>query len=94
MQVEQREESIRRVHKLLVANRGEIARRIFQTCRRLGISTVAVHSIEDADAPFVKESDEAILIGTSSEASSSYLLIEEIIRAAKAVGADAIHPGM
>ncbi|PRP77285.1 Acetyl/propionyl-CoA carboxylase, alpha subunit [Planoprotostelium fungivorum] len=93
MQVDQREESIRRVHKLLVANRGEIARRIFQTCRRLGISTVAVHSIEDADAPFVKESDEAILIGTSSEASSSYLLIEEIIRAAKAVGADAIHPG-
>ena len=77
---------------ILVANRGEIARRIFKTCRRLGYQTVAVYSEADRLAPFVRDADRAYYIG-KSPATSSYLCIDRLLEAAKATGADAIHPG-
>ncbi|WP_040601467.1 biotin carboxylase N-terminal domain-containing protein, partial [Patulibacter medicamentivorans] len=80
------------MRRLLVANRGEIARRIFATCRRLGIDTVAVHSDADADAPFVRDADLAVALGGAAPA-ESYLRADAIIAAARATGADAIHPG-
>ena len=80
------------IRKVLIANRGEIARRIQRTCRRLGILTVAVYSDPDRDAPFVKEADEAYpLYGQSP--SETYLNIEKILAIADRAGADAIHPG-
>ena len=78
--------------KLLVANRGEIARRVFRTCRELGIATVAVFSDADASAPFAAEADEAVHLPGSAP-SETYLRGDLIIAAAKATGADAIHPG-
>ncbi|MGG4494835.1 acetyl-CoA carboxylase biotin carboxylase subunit [Brevibacillus reuszeri] len=78
--------------KVLIANRGEIARRIIRTCKRLSISTVAVYSEADAAALFVKEAGEAVLIGPAP-VKKSYLDLEAIIQAAKQTGADAIHPG-
>ncbi|KCZ52090.1 acetyl/propionyl/methylcrotonyl-CoA carboxylase subunit alpha [Hyphomonas pacifica] len=81
-----------KIQKLLVANRGEIACRIFETCRELGIGTVAVYSDADARAKHVREADEAVHIGPAP-APESYLKGDAIIAAAKAVGADAIHPG-
>jgi 3-methylcrotonyl-CoA carboxylase alpha subunit len=78
--------------KLLIANRGEIACRIIRTARRMGIAIVAVYSDADAKAMHVRAADEAVHIG-SSPATESYLVIEKIIAAAKATGADAIHPG-
>jgi len=78
--------------KLLVANRGEIARRIIRACRELGIATVAVHSDVDAGAPHVRDADQAIAIG-SAPARQSYLSIETIVGAALRAGAEAIHPG-
>src|SRR5215467_10427716 len=80
------------IGSLLVANRGEIARRIFRTARHLGIRTVAVYSEADAGMPFVVEADEAVLIGPANPA-LSYRNGEAIIAAAKATGAEAIHPG-
>ncbi len=80
------------IRKLLIANRGEIARRIQRTCRRLGIATVAVFSDADADALFVREADEAVRIGPAASR-ESYLVIEKLLAAAKLTGADAIHPG-
>ncbi|MBL6278717.1 biotin/lipoyl-binding protein [Micromonospora fiedleri] len=80
------------IHKLLVANRGEIARRIFATCRALGIETVAVHSDADADAPFVAEADQAVRLPGNSSA-ETYLRIDLILDAARRCGADAVHPG-
>jgi len=77
---------------VLVANRGEIARRVIRTLRRLGIRSVAVHSDADAAAPHVAEADEAVRIGEAA-ASRSYLDIDAIIGAAQATGAQAIHPG-
>lgn len=78
--------------KVLIANRGEIARRIIRTCHKLGISTVAVYSEADAGAPFVQEAFEAVCIGPGP-AKRSYLDIERIIKAVKETNADAIHPG-
>ncbi len=78
--------------KVLIANRGEIACRIIRTARRMGIKTVGVFSEADARAQHVKRADEAIFIG-GSRPSESYLVIENIIAAAKQTGADAIHPG-
>lgn len=78
--------------KLLIANRGEIARRIIRTCKRLGIATVAVYSEADAKQPFVQEADEAVLIGPSA-AAKSYLNMNKIVEAAIQTNAAAIHPG-
>ncbi|MGF1544681.1 MAG: acetyl/propionyl/methylcrotonyl-CoA carboxylase subunit alpha [Parvularculaceae bacterium] len=78
--------------KLLIANRGEIAVRIARTARRLGVATVAVHSEADAGAPHVEACDEAVSIGPPAPA-ESYLRIERIVQAARATGAEAIHPG-
>ena len=78
--------------KLLIANRGEIACRIIRTARAMGIETVAVYSEADAKAMHVAAADEAVHIGPSP-ATESYLRIDKIIAAAKATGADAIHPG-
>jgi 3-methylcrotonyl-CoA carboxylase alpha subunit len=80
------------IASLLIANRGEIARRIIRTARAMGIRTIAVHSDVDADMPFVREADEAVLIGPAP-ARESYLVQSRIIEAARASGADAIHPG-
>ncbi|MDE0960478.1 MAG: ATP-grasp domain-containing protein [Planctomycetota bacterium] len=80
------------IHKVLVANRGEIAIRIFQGCRERGIETVAVHSEADASAPHRFAADESILIGPPSP-TESYLKIDRILAAARETGADAIHPG-
>lgn len=80
------------INKLLIANRGEIAIRIMRTCRKMGISTVAVFSEADKNSLFVKHADEAISLGGFA-ASESYLLQDKIIEAAKRTGADAIHPG-
>ena len=78
--------------KILIANRGEIACRVIQTCKRMGIATVAVYSDADARAPFVKMADEAVHIGPAP-ASESYLLADKIIEACKQTGAEAVHPG-
>ncbi|GIJ07330.1 biotin carboxylase N-terminal domain-containing protein [Micromonospora andamanensis] len=80
------------ISKLLVANRGEIARRVFATCRALGIETVAVHSDADADAPFVAEADQAVRLPGNAPA-ETYLRTDLILDAARRCGADAVHPG-
>jgi len=80
------------INRLLVANRGEIARRVFATCRLLGIETVAVHSDADADLPFVREADFAVRLPGHTPA-ETYLRGELVIEAARNAGADAIHPG-
>jgi propionyl-CoA carboxylase alpha chain len=80
------------IRRLLVANRGEIALRIFATCRELGIGTVAVHSDPDAGAPFVRAADAAVAIGGRAPA-ESYLRAEAIVDAARRAGAQAVHPG-
>ncbi|MDK2761988.1 MAG: ATP-grasp domain-containing protein [Sphingopyxis sp.] len=80
------------IQSLLIANRGEIACRIIRTAREMGIRTVAVYSDADAKALHVREADEAVHIGPSP-ARASYLVGEQIIAAAKATGAEAIHPG-
>ncbi|SDE04865.1 ATP-binding protein [Rhodococcus tukisamuensis] len=80
------------ITSVLVANRGEIARRVFATCRRAGVGTVAVFSDADAASPHVAEADGAIRLPGNTPA-ETYLRGEAIIAAAKAAGADAIHPG-
>ncbi len=77
------------ISRVLVANRGEIARRVFATCRRLGIATVAVYTEPDAGSPHVAEADARVRL----EGTSGYLDAAQVIAAATASGADAIHPG-
>ena len=77
---------------LLVANRGEIARRIIATANQMGIRTIAVYSEADADLPFVREADEAVLLGPAPPA-QSYLDVDAVLAAAEQTGAQAIHPG-
>jgi 3-methylcrotonyl-CoA carboxylase alpha subunit/acetyl-CoA/propionyl-CoA carboxylase biotin carboxyl carrier protein len=74
------------IHTVLVANRGEIALRVFRTCRRLGIRTVAIYTDADADAPHARAADEALWV-------PSYLYVDGVVAAAQEAGADAIHPG-
>ncbi|MDE0876380.1 MAG: acetyl/propionyl-CoA carboxylase subunit alpha, partial [Porticoccaceae bacterium] len=78
--------------KILVANRGEIACRVFATAKKMGIATVAVYSDADRDALHVQMADEAVYIGPSVSA-ESYLVIEKIIQACLDTDADAVHPG-
>ena len=80
------------ISKVLVANRGEIARRIFRTCRAMGISTVAVYSEPDDGEPHMLDADEAVLL-PGSTAVETYLNIEKILEAARSTGAIAVHPG-
>jgi acetyl/propionyl-CoA carboxylase alpha subunit len=77
------------IRTLLVANRGEVARRVFRTCRELGVRTVAVYTPPDAGAPFVAEADAAVPL----DGVRGYLDIDQILAAAEATGADAVHPG-
>jgi propionyl-CoA carboxylase alpha chain len=81
-----------RITRLLIANRGEIARRIMRTAREMGIATVAVYADSDASAPFAREADEAVALrgATSVE---TYLDIAKVLEAARRTGADAVHPG-
>ena len=82
----------RPIRRLLVANRGEIARRVFRTAQSMGISTVAVYSEGDAEAPFVTDADLSVPLGGRA-AAESYLSIDKVIAAAATSEADAIHPG-
>ena len=81
-----------KITKILVANRGEIACRVFKTAKKMGIATVAVYSDADRDALHVSMADETVHLGPAA-ASESYLLIDKIIAACKDTGADAVHPG-
>nr|MBP8149808.1 acetyl/propionyl-CoA carboxylase subunit alpha [Limnohabitans sp.] len=78
--------------KILIANRGEIACRVIATAQKMGIKTVAVYSEADKEARHVMLADEAVLIGPAASR-ESYLVADKIIAAAKATGAQAIHPG-
>ncbi len=80
------------IHKVLVANRGEIACRVFRTLKKMGIASVAVYSEADFNAPFVGMADEAVCIGPPPS-NQSYLLQDKIIEVAKRLNVDAIHPG-
>ncbi|MCW2824716.1 MAG: carbamoyl-phosphate synthase subunit [Aeromicrobium sp.] len=77
---------------VLVANRGEIARRVILACRAAGLRSIAVYSDADADAPYVRLADDAVHLGPTS-AAESYLSIERLLAAAKESGAEAVHPG-
>ena len=80
------------ISRVLVANRGEIARRIFQSAKKMGLSTIAIHSDGDEHEAFVNDADFAFNIGGTT-AAESYLDMEKVLNAAIATGADAIHPG-
>ena len=80
------------IHKILIANRGEIVKRIIKTCKEMGIETVAVYSDADKDATYLKEATESYYIGHSAPA-KSYLNMEVLTKAMEETGADAVHPG-
>ncbi len=81
-----------RITKLLIANRGEIARRIMRTAREMGIGTVTVYADPDATSPFVREADEAVALGGTTSA-ETYLDAQKMVDAAHRTGADGVHPG-
>lgn len=83
---------MRKITKVLVANRGEIALRVMRTCKEMGIATVAVYSDADATSPHARYADESVRIG-APPSSQSYLVMDALFDAARATGADAIHPG-
>jgi propionyl-CoA carboxylase alpha chain len=80
------------ITRLMVANRAEIASRVFRTCRKLGIATIAIHSDADAGLPYVREADAAVRLPGNTPG-ETYLDVAVVLAAAKAAGADAIHPG-
>ncbi|MFM7195511.1 MAG: biotin carboxylase N-terminal domain-containing protein, partial [Bacteroidota bacterium] len=80
------------IRKVLVANRGEIALRIFRSLKECGVKTVAVYSEADRLSPHVRYADQCVCIGPA-HASESYLRQDKILEAARSTGADAIHPG-
>ena len=80
------------MQKVLIANRGEIAIRVINTCRKLGINTVAVHSDVDTKCLHVRRADESVLLGTALS-SDSYLKQDRLIQAVKETGATGLHPG-
>ncbi|HBH02745.1 MAG TPA: acetyl/propionyl-CoA carboxylase subunit alpha, partial [Candidatus Rokubacteria bacterium] len=80
------------MRKLLIANRGEIARRIIRSARAMGLGTVAVYGDPDRTAPFVAEADEAVALGGATPA-ETYLDAARLVAAAARAGADAVHPG-
>ncbi|MBT5153448.1 MAG: ATP-grasp domain-containing protein, partial [Gammaproteobacteria bacterium] len=84
--------NLKPITTLLVANRGEIARRIMRTAKEMGISTVAIYADGDAQAPFVTEADSAIALGGRTSA-ETYLDVSKVLDACKRSGADAVHPG-
>lgn len=84
---------MKKFRRILVANRGEIAIRIFRACREMGIRTVAIYSAEDKNTLFRTKADESYEIGKGKSPVDAYLAIDEIIELAKAKGVDAIHPG-
>ena len=81
------------IRRLLIANRGEIARRIIRTAHRMGMETVAIYSDADAQALHVREATASFALGGNASA-DSYLRIDKVIAAAQASGADAVHPAM
>lgn len=83
---------IKPITRLLIANRGEIARRIIRTARELGIETLAIYADGDVDAPFVQEADSAIALGGRTSA-QTYLDIDKVLDACRRSGAEAVHPG-
>ena len=84
---------VKKFKRVLVANRGEIAIRIFRACKELGIRSVAIYSEEDKNTLFRTKEDEAYQVGRGKAPVDAYLAIDEIIELAKAKGVDAIHPG-
>ena len=89
---QERPEASGKIPSVLVANRGEIARRVLRTARQMRIRGVAVYSDADADLPYVREADEAVHIGPAPPA-RSYLDVAAILEAAHKTGAAAVHPG-
>ena len=84
--------TIKPIRRLLIANRGEIARRVMRTAHQMGISTAAVYADGDRDAPFVREADTAIALNGTTSA-ETYLNVEKVLAACRRVEADAVHPG-
>src|SRR3954464_15226986 len=82
----------RQIQRLLVANRAEIASRVFRPCRPLGISTVAIYSDADAGLPYVREADAAVHLPGNAPG-DTYLRADLLVEAARRAGADAVHPG-